>query len=804
MIFEFANFAETWLTQPVAADATVLPIASVGQGAFPPLELEASRFAIVIFDGKQPPEIVYVSEQQEGAFTVERGREGTQARTWSAGAAVTQTLTAGTIKWFVTGGQDEWITILQDGIGEVDARVTQEASARADADAALAQSILTTNARVGENESAVQVTQQSFADLSAAWGTFQTEVSAASNTATSNATQALNASVENGTALASLETFVETAVGDNAAAFAERIEGFTDFDEAQVLVNTSVDAELGEIGSSLETEITVRTTQFETLSSRADALESDFGSLDARLDTEEITRANADFALAERTTKLEAEVEGARGGSTDLTARLTEIESTAATATSAVASRTTTLEAQMDTTGPSGLLSRLETEETARADGDGALAARATTLEAQFATSTGSTLLSRLATEETTRATEDEVLAERIDTLEVDFELTNEQVAALFASDEELEGDVAAIVADLLDIGDELVSLNASITSEASARATADGILATRTSTVEAMLDTTTWSALLGRVETTEGVIAGAGGLDAWWDVTTIAGSAMAAIRARATSAGGSAIGMIADAIALYNVIEEVAEEVLTAVGGNVYVKKALIVGDSTYYVVIDPAVPRLSVYGPSVNLHIGAPVGLSNDFILWFGANTVEWDEATTANCYFGLGTDGNIKKGNGRLQIDTADITDLAVDTIKIKNAAVTNEVTASSSSQLSLGSGSSRATVQNLTITTGGARCVIFGNFYLWAQHNDSNFTCTIVVERYSGSTVDVFSATITAPPISGDDYIIGWQTIQFTDTPPAGTHAYYMRVVFTNPNFLDLYASNRFLSVQEFKK
>lgn len=141
---------------------------------------------------------------------------------------------------------------------------------------------------------------------------------------------------------------------------------------------------------------------------------------------------------------------------------------------------------------------------------------------------------------------------------------------------------------------------------------------------------------------------------------------------------------------------------------------------------------------------------------------------------------------------------------DTPQITPNAVTSEVTASTSAQVNLGA-VGRSTVQSVSVTTEGGRCKVFGNFYLWAQHNSSNFTCTIVVERFTGGvTTDVFSAPFDSPPISGDDYIIGFQPVQFTDIPPAGSHTYSLRTEFTNPDFGTLYAKNRFLSVDEMKR
>lgn len=145
------------------------------------------------------------------------------------------------------------------------------------------------------------------------------------------------------------------------------------------------------------------------------------------------------------------------------------------------------------------------------------------------------------------------------------------------------------------------------------------------------------------RVVTAETAIANAGNLDAWWEVQAIAGSALAGIRARANSAGGSQIGMIADAIALFNNVMGQAEEVLVAQSGNVYIRKKLILGPLGE-LEFDPTYPAIFWKIGSATLAIGKLP--QNGLLFWFGptqtpadmrkSNATIWFD-TTGNSYWG-----------------------------------------------------------------------------------------------------------------------------------------------------------------------
>jgi len=137
---------------------------------------------------------------------------------------------------------------------------------------------------------------------------------------------------------------------------------------------------------------------------------------------------------------------------------------------------------------------------------------------------------------------------------------------------------------------------------------------------------------------------------------------------------------------------------------------------------------------------------------------------------------------------QIDTD-----AVETAKIVANAVTKPARYDSASETDLvaagvatGPITTRYTIFDTSITASGSEIIVNGSFFLRLQHSQDDVVLTVVVERGStggGGTPDVFSAPTQSLAISGDGFISGWQVISFSDTPPAGTVTYYVRVFHT---------------------
>lgn len=92
--FNFANFARSTLLEAISADATELRVQE-GLGAVFPTADQAHGeiFAIIVGSGSTF-EIMYVTAKANDTFTVERGKEGTTAREWTAGTVVVHSVTA--------------------------------------------------------------------------------------------------------------------------------------------------------------------------------------------------------------------------------------------------------------------------------------------------------------------------------------------------------------------------------------------------------------------------------------------------------------------------------------------------------------------------------------------------------------------------------------------------------------------------------------------------------------------------------------------------------------------------------------
>lgn len=382
MIFLFENFAESRLHSAFLVGESQLEVPSIDAAKFPtPTEAE-HRFALVLYDGIQKPEIVWATQNLgTGIIIVERGAEGTVPKTWRAGTAVINTPTKVSLNYLSSGGTDSWHDLLSARIDDAFAAISSEASIRETDLGVLADRIDTVSVESGNALAQAQNTASAFIGLQSAWSSYQTEVQAAVDEADARSRTAATAAVNAGQAVATLDTFVKTAVGDNAADFASRIESFTDFDEAQVQINTDISTRVGEVETGLSEEVLLRTTQFDAQVLTNTSISARLGNAESRITTEESVRAGETSALAGRATNIESEITAARGASANLGARIGLVESTAATATGAVAGRTATLEAQMAGTASSGVLSRIIAEEAARASADGGLATRTTSLE---------------------------------------------------------------------------------------------------------------------------------------------------------------------------------------------------------------------------------------------------------------------------------------------------------------------------------------------------------------------------------------------------------------------------------------
>lgn len=935
MIFLFENFAESRLEAGASSTDLVLVIPAQDSVKFPKPTSAEHRFALVLFDGIQDPEICWASANPlTGNLSVERGTEGTGAKTWRAGTAVINAPTKVSLDYLASGGSDSWHQELLLMIEEAYARITTETQLRIDGDGALASRIDTVETGLGDTNAAVNTIAQAFSGISTAWAQYQIDVSAQTSDAVSKATQALNTSVENGQATAELKTFVETAVGDNAAVFAEKIQAFTDFDEAQVQINTDVESRVGTAEANLSSEILLRTSQYDAQVIVNQTQAAQIGANTADILTETTTRAGETSALASRSTALESEVGAARGGQGDLKSRIDLVESTAASDTGALATRTSTLEAQMGGSTASGLKALVTTEESARVAGDSALASRSSTLEAQMGGSTASGLKALVTTEESARVAADSALASRSSTLEAQMagssssglkssitavesasvsrddamatrttkvETLLQNLPNLLRNSDASAGlryhDVAGVttffydaaygslfgmlggddfsywISDFVTIyantpytvswegdggaapdaailyvqflrGDKSVILDGqhvtnfvgiswNVRKSVSFAAPADTVYLriivrkAGTNTVVpgfnafwsrvmvnvgwtpvAWKDQASSRDIAARVVTTETVIANAGGLNAWWEVVAIAGSALAGIKAHANSTGGSQIAMVADAVALYNTVLGVAEEVLKAESGNVFIKKNLYLGD--WRIVMEPAYPAITIRNGASRVIIGPNFGEGGaSFCFWMGRDGVP---VTVANAAFSLGTDGNIYRGYGTLNINTPDLIDLAVtgakigdlqvDTIKIANYAVTDSLVAFTSGSVNIGSTSpGRTTLQTQALTVlSGERVDINASAVFRVTYGGSNKSFQLRILR---DGVVVFDTLVQQFLAAGGIRSTGG--LFFSEIPGAGTFTYTLEEFHgTDNNSTSGTIDSRYMKIERVKR
>lgn len=94
LTYKFANFFDSEIIQGMSVSDTTLVVTPTAALILPPLDVD-ERIQLTLWDGVQPPEIVSVTDNpQTGTMTVERGKEGSTARSWKSGTQVAAALTA--------------------------------------------------------------------------------------------------------------------------------------------------------------------------------------------------------------------------------------------------------------------------------------------------------------------------------------------------------------------------------------------------------------------------------------------------------------------------------------------------------------------------------------------------------------------------------------------------------------------------------------------------------------------------------------------------------------------------------------
>lgn len=102
--FLLSNFGHALLVEALEPGDTTMVIEASKASRFPEPGV-GEAFAIILWDGQEPQEIVYCTENDlSGSLTIVRAQEGTSARAWMAGSQVRHALTAESIDYIIQNG----------------------------------------------------------------------------------------------------------------------------------------------------------------------------------------------------------------------------------------------------------------------------------------------------------------------------------------------------------------------------------------------------------------------------------------------------------------------------------------------------------------------------------------------------------------------------------------------------------------------------------------------------------------------------------------------------------------------------
>lgn len=339
MAFKFANFAETTLSRSVSDVETGLVVPQDEALDFPALGV-GDKFAAVLIDGIQEPEIVYVTGVAAGNWTALRGQEDTAAKTWQVGTKLYQILTRDTIAYIGGGMSDDTVLHLEERIDGAYAAITVETNLRVTADSAMASLITTVQTDVAGNAAAVQVIALAQSDLNTAFASLDTTVTATANNAlaVANSTQTAFAGFQ--TAQAAINTTLTAQVGANSAAITTETSARVAGDTANASSITSLTAQVNSNTANITSETTARTNADIAIASQITTLTTNVGANTAAITSESLTRSSADSALASSITSLTATV---TGNYATLNSAITTEATTRANADSALSTLITTL-----------------------------------------------------------------------------------------------------------------------------------------------------------------------------------------------------------------------------------------------------------------------------------------------------------------------------------------------------------------------------------------------------------------------------------------------------------------------------
>ena len=314
MTFRFANFAESFLSAGLSIGATLGIIPPADAARMPSLltaSSEVQQFAAVIADGRQDPEVVYVTANAGGVLTLLRGQENTTAKDWQAGANFSHTMTAGAISWLGSGGQTQVLVDLVDRVGAAEASILQFAKVEADNQHAYAEFYTELNAKFEDNAANLTQVMQVYSDREVAYAKLDTTLTAQAAQATATANQSLSVSVGFGQALADYKVSVSSQFGTVNSTVSSNFSTLSQSDLALGKRIDTVTASLGDANAMIRTETQARADQYGSLASQITTTSASFTSqLNSAITQESTARANADGTNATNTTNLTSTVNG--------------------------------------------------------------------------------------------------------------------------------------------------------------------------------------------------------------------------------------------------------------------------------------------------------------------------------------------------------------------------------------------------------------------------------------------------------------------------------------------------------------
>jgi hypothetical protein len=284
VIFLFSNFAEARLSARLGASSEVLIIPASDAARFPVPQLPGERFSAILYDGEQPPEVVWGRwNELDGTITVDRGMENSVARTWLPGTALVHTLTTASIEYFVTSGQQEWLDQLLASIADLQAQINAEKAAREALQADMLVRFGQVYVDLGNTNASVQVVATSFSDMQVSWANYQLVVNSRLDASESLIEQTVQTFNDFETAQASWNLLMESRVGDAETQITQNFTTFTTYESATATTLAGLRADVDDSLAQIQAEQTVRADQNDALASSITTLTATVGDVSGSL-----------------------------------------------------------------------------------------------------------------------------------------------------------------------------------------------------------------------------------------------------------------------------------------------------------------------------------------------------------------------------------------------------------------------------------------------------------------------------------------------------------------------------------------